>query len=349
VIDTATNEAAPLPIEVGTTPIAIAITPDGKTAYVVNEASKSVSVIDTATNAVASVPLGAGEVPAAIAITPDGRTAYVANEGSDNVSVIDTATNHVASTAIAVGVGPGGMAITADGHSAYVANNGANSVSVIDTATNVAPAATIPVGKGPVAIAIIPDQAPVASFSSPHEARLGAPVSFDASASKDPDGSIAGFVWDFGDGTKASTAGPAFSHAFARPGTFKVTLTATDNEGCPNKLIFTGQTSSCNGPVSPPEAPAVKVVYPTVRLTCPRSAKPRGCGFTLQAVTKKRRGKAETRVTRVKVKAGKSVQAPLKPQPKFVTKLGVAKRVLVKETLTVGGSRRTSFKQLRLR
>lgn len=53
--------------------------------------------------------------------------------------------------------------------------------------------------------------------------------SFDGSASDDPDGSIASFEWDFGDGSVG--AGGALSHGFAAPGTYPVTLTVTDNEG----------------------------------------------------------------------------------------------------------------------
>jgi YVTN family beta-propeller protein len=56
-------------IRVGTQPEAIAITPDGKTAYVANEKSGTVTPVDTATNtARAAIKVGAG--PDAIAIAP---------------------------------------------------------------------------------------------------------------------------------------------------------------------------------------------------------------------------------------------------------------------------------------
>ena len=77
-IATATNTAGP-PITVGSNPDAIAITPDGKTAYVANDGSDTVTPIATATNT-AGPPITVGSGPNAIAITPDGKTAYVAND-----------------------------------------------------------------------------------------------------------------------------------------------------------------------------------------------------------------------------------------------------------------------------
>lgn len=54
-------------------------------------------------------------------------------------------------------------------------------------------------------------------------------VAFDASASSDPDGSIAAYAWDFGDGATGTGVTPA--HTYAAAGTYQVSLTVTDNRG----------------------------------------------------------------------------------------------------------------------
>ncbi len=55
-------------------------------------------------------------------------------------------------------------------------------------------------------------------------------VFFDGSASTDPDGPIASYTWDFGDGTEP-VGGKTPSHTFATAGTFTVRLTVQDAQG----------------------------------------------------------------------------------------------------------------------
>jgi YVTN family beta-propeller protein len=245
VIDTASNETVGLPIAVGSNPVAVAITPDGKRVYVANRGSDSVSAIDTASGAVAT-PITVGDAPMGVAVTPDGSRAYVANENSDSVSVIDTESNDVVGGPIAVGEWPRGIAITPDGKRAYVANWFSDNVSVIDTASGALVGDEIPVGDKPLGIAITPDQPPLASLVSAF-GTAGHPVRFDASASQDPDGQIARYDWDFGDGQKALDAGPTPTHTYGAPGTYRATVTLTDSEGCSTTFVFTGLTASCNG------------------------------------------------------------------------------------------------------
>jgi PKD repeat protein len=94
-------------------------------------------------------------------------------------------------------------------------------------------------------MAISPDQPPVAAFAATPGV-AGATSVFDASASADPDGTIARYDWAFGDGSTAS-AGAVTTHTYSAPGTYHVTLAETDDEGCSTTFVFTGQTAMCNG------------------------------------------------------------------------------------------------------
>jgi PKD repeat protein len=71
---------------------------------------------------------------------------------------------------------------------------------------------------------------PIAVFSvSPAVVKVGESIIFDASASSDADGSLAGFAWDFGDGAMAY--GPQATHVYSTVGTYTVSLTVTDDAG----------------------------------------------------------------------------------------------------------------------
>jgi len=73
--------------------------------------------------------------------------------------------------------------------------------------------------------------APVASFTFlPAEPTVGETVTFNASASNDPDGTIINYDWDF-DWPYASDSGVIVEHAFTVARTYYVTLTVTDNDG----------------------------------------------------------------------------------------------------------------------
>ncbi|CAB4581835.1 unannotated protein [freshwater metagenome] len=78
------------PINVGDFPISVAFTPDGKTAYVVNQGDVSVSAINVKTGTVQGAPINVGDFPTSVAFSPNGKTAYVTNAGDATVSVITT-------------------------------------------------------------------------------------------------------------------------------------------------------------------------------------------------------------------------------------------------------------------
>jgi YVTN family beta-propeller protein len=160
-----TARRAGKPIKVGANPQAIAITPDGGTAFVANYGSSTVTPIRTVSRR-AGAPIPVGKQPWAIAVTPDGKTAYVANYGSNTVTPISTSTRR-AGAPIPVGKQPRAIAITPNGKTAYVLDWGSAAVTPISTATNRAGPA-IPVGSYPFAVAIAPDgkTAYVANYGS---------------------------------------------------------------------------------------------------------------------------------------------------------------------------------------
>jgi PKD repeat protein len=74
------------------------------------------------------------------------------------------------------------------------------------------------------------DRIPTASFTFTSGTILtSASVSFDGSASFDPDGTIVGYAWDFGDGSTGSGATP--SHGYSIAGIYSVKVNVTDNSG----------------------------------------------------------------------------------------------------------------------
>jgi PKD repeat protein len=71
---------------------------------------------------------------------------------------------------------------------------------------------------------------PLASFVvNPGSGNISTTFQFDGSASRDPDGSIVSYAWNFGDGTTGT--GATTSHQYAAAGNYTVRLTVTDNVG----------------------------------------------------------------------------------------------------------------------
>src|SRR5579862_4170250 len=143
-------------------PLGIAVTPNGKTAYVVLDVNDTLTKIDlTASTPTKGEEIRVGNVPQNVVISPDGRTAYVSNKGgriakkgdfqgysdgtpvvADNVtgsastgtvSVVDLSSFKVTGT-ITTGLHPTGMAFW--GKYLLVTNTYSDNISVIDTGVN---------------------------------------------------------------------------------------------------------------------------------------------------------------------------------------------------------------------
>lgn len=74
-----------------------------------------------------------------------------------------------------------------------------------------------------------PNSAPTANMTISGAGVAPATVMFDGTGSSDPDGSIASWTWDFGDGSTGS--GSTASHLYTRDGMFTAKLTVTDSAG----------------------------------------------------------------------------------------------------------------------
>lgn len=94
------------------------------------------------------------------------------------------------------------------------------------TVTLTATDATLLTGALSKTVTVAPNQAPTASFT-PTMDHLA--LTADASASRDTDGSVSSYAWDFGDGSTAT--GATAAHTYAAPGDYTVRLTVTDNDG----------------------------------------------------------------------------------------------------------------------
>jgi PKD repeat protein len=103
---------------------------------------------------------------------------------------------------------------------------------------------------------------PIASMSaSPISGTAPLPVNFDGTASSDPDGSIASYTWNFGDGTTGS--GATISHTYTTPGTYGASLTVTDNngaQGSSNVTITVADPNAINAPSNLTASASNKVV-----------------------------------------------------------------------------------------
>ena len=173
--DTASRNQIGAPARVGTAPWASAITPDGTTAFVANQASGTVTPVTTSSVSTGTnlcLPVGdcaapdTSTEPEGVAVTPDGRAVYVTNSGENSVSeiILGSGAPKVVNTAIGTTGGqspfdvPDAIAITPDGTTAWVANYSAGTVSPIRLSDGTV-GTPVSVGTGPTGLAVTPDGA----------------------------------------------------------------------------------------------------------------------------------------------------------------------------------------------
>ncbi len=142
------------------------------------------------------------------------------------------------------------LAPSPDGASLYLGQSGTVGEWSVGAGGTLSPRANVPAGTDPglvnQGIALAPSQAPVAAFTA-LPAAAGRAALFDARASADPDGTIARYDWDFGDGSSTANGGATTSHTYATPGTRTITLTVTDADGTSTARLWTGARMLRNG------------------------------------------------------------------------------------------------------
>lgn len=244
----------------------VGITPNGRFLYVASGGSDLIFGyqigVDGGLTAVPGSPYPSGDNSEGIAISPDGRWIYVAAPGFGATGEVtgevlgwaigaDGALTEVERLTPDAGDRPVAIELAPDGRRLYVGDFADDEVIVFRRSargelTAIQTADSGGTDPGFQGISILPNQGPVASFAV-RPGPAGSASRFDGTASSDPDGTVARYAWDFGDGTSLRNGGPTPHHVYRAPGTYRTRLTVIDDEGCSVRLVFTGQLASCLG------------------------------------------------------------------------------------------------------
>jgi DNA-binding beta-propeller fold protein YncE len=252
----------------GSVPTGIGVSPNGQFLFVADRSSNTVSPYRIEASGTLS-PIECAEEqcnaesePTGIAVSPDGEYLYSTDAGSNTVSIFQIgADGQLKRVFCAIGIcaaggsDPVGVSVSPDGQFLFTANAGSSTLSpfsiglggMLSSLTCAGASCSTGSGRSFESLAISPDPGPTAAFSDTPEP-AGSASAFDGEASTaPPEESVARYDWSFGDGSEAQNAGPTPSHVYSAPGTYTVTLTVTDNLGCSDVPISTGQTASCGG------------------------------------------------------------------------------------------------------
>ena len=78
------------------------------------------------------------------------------------------------------------------------------------------------------------NKVPVAVINGPYSGNVNEAISFKSDGSKDEDGKITSYKWEFGDGTVSNEQNP--THVYTKEGTYTAKLTVTDDKGLTNTV-----------------------------------------------------------------------------------------------------------------
>ncbi|MBD3165151.1 PKD domain-containing protein, partial [bacterium] len=106
--------------------------------------------------------------------------------------------------------------------------------------------------------------APEPALDTPEWVCAGEAYTFSGAGSKDADGTIGTYRWEFGDGGNGQ--GAEVQHTYKTPGTYNVTLLVDDGRGVSNSRVETSRTIRVNNPPVP-VAHAPRLVCPGTEVT----------------------------------------------------------------------------------
>jgi len=141
-------------LDVGETPVQLAMKPDGGEIFASNFASDSISEIATYTNEVGSTyPIG--NKPVHGLVSADGGALWVSNFGADSLALYSIDDGKLMSS-LRTGSAPDSLAFSADEHLLLAADAHSGDVSVIRTQGKLGPSlfTILPAGAGPSAIVV---------------------------------------------------------------------------------------------------------------------------------------------------------------------------------------------------
>ncbi|WP_038173157.1 collagenase [Vibrio pacinii] len=106
---------------------------------------------------------------------------------------------------------------------------------------------------------------PIASITAVSGAKVNETISFSSADSKDQDGEIVSYLWDFGDGSTSTQANP--THQFSKAGTYTVSLMVTDDDEASDSVVVSIEISQQGDNINLPTDCAVRSKISAGRLT----------------------------------------------------------------------------------
>ncbi len=184
---------------------------------------------------------------------PDNVSAFAAVRSTDNALTVMVINKYLSgSTPVTVNLAN----FSGNGSGQVWQLTAANSITRLADALYSGPAVSLTVPAQSITLLVLAagsapvNRPPVASFTvTPAGGTAPVTVNFDASASSDPDGTIASYAWSFGDG--GTGAGKTIAHIYTAAGSFTATLTVTDNGGATAAVSNTIGVTTVTVPVAP--------------------------------------------------------------------------------------------------